>query len=319
MFRKTVVAVGLCAVVLSACGGAAAPAAKEDPTLKIAVLPILDALPMYVADAQGYFKDAGISVEFVSAASAAERDQIMQAGQVDGMINDLVSTVLYNKDTQKIAVVRFARTALPNQPQYFVLAAKDSGIAQPADLKGVEIGISQGTVIEYVTQRLLENAGLKADDIKTTNVPKINDRMQLLAEGKLKAATMPDPSAILAEQSGAVRVIADDSLPAVGTSEISFSVNTLKNKPETVRKFLAAIEKATADVNDNPAKWDTLLTDKKLVPAPLIGKYALPKYPAASVPSEAQTKDVMAWMMSKGLIQMEVPYNQLVDASFLPK
>jgi NitT/TauT family transport system substrate-binding protein len=319
MFRKTVIVLVLFAtMVLSACGGAA-PAAQEDPTLKMALLPILDALPMYVADAQGYFKDAGIKVEFVPVASAAERDQLMQAGQADGMINDLISTVFYNKDGQKIDVVRFARYASPAAAQYSILAAKDSGITKPEDLKGVEIGISQGTVIDYTTQRLLENAGLKAEDIKTTNVPKIPDRLQLLAEGQLKAANLPEPFASLAEQSGAVRVVDDRGLPPVGTSEISFSINTLKNKPETVKKFLAALEKATADVNADPAKWDTLLTDKKLIPAPLIGKYALPQFPAAAVPSEAQLKDVQAWMLAKGLIKQEVPYSQLVDASYLPK
>jgi NitT/TauT family transport system substrate-binding protein len=319
MFRKSMMLLVLGAMVLSACGGAAAPSAKEDPTLKIAVLPILDALPMYVADAQGYFKDAGINVEFVPVASAAERDQVMQAGQVDGMINDLTSTVFYNKDAQKIAIVRFARVASPDSAQFSILASKDSGITKPEDLKGVEIGISQGTVIDYLTQRLLENAGLAVDDIKTTNIPKIPDRLQLLAEGKLKAAVLPEPSASLAVQGGAVDVLDDRSLPAVGTSEISFSVNSLKSKPETVKKFLAAIEKATADVNGSPDKWTTLLTDKKLVPAPLIGKYVLPKFPTASVPSEAQIKDVLAWMLAKNLIKAEVPYNQLVDASYLPK
>src|SRR5512143_4330696 len=111
MFRKSLVVLVLFSVLLGACSPAAAPAAVEDPTLKIGVLPILDALPMYVADAQGYFKDAGINVEFLPVASAAERDQIMQAGQADGMINDLISTVFYNKDEQKIDIVRFARNA----------------------------------------------------------------------------------------------------------------------------------------------------------------------------------------------------------------
>jgi NitT/TauT family transport system substrate-binding protein len=317
MFRKPIIVLVLSAVLLSACGGAAP--AQEDPTLKIAVLPILDALPMYVAEAQGYFKDAGIKVEFMPVASAAERDQVMQAGQADGMINDLISTVLYNKDAQKIAIVRFARTASPDQSQYSIVASKDSGITKPEDLKGVDIGISEGTVIAYTTDRLLQHAGLTQDDIKTTNVPKIPDRLQLLSEGKMKAANMPEPFATLAEQSGAVRVLDDRSLPEVGTSEISFLASTLKSKPETVKKFLVAIDKATTDVNSNPDKWNSLLTDKKLIAAPLIGKYQLPKFPATTVPSEAQLKDVMAWMMDKGLIKQEVPYNQLVDSSYLPK
>ena len=319
MLRKSLVVVIMLGVLLSACSPAAGPGAAEDPTLKIAVLPILDALPMYVAEAQGYFKDAGIKVEFVPVASAAERDQLMQAGQADGMINDLISTVLYNKDTQKIAIVRFARVASADQPQYSIVASKDSGITKPEDLKGVEIGISEGTVIAYTTDRLLQHAGLTIDDIKTTNVPKIPDRLQLLSEGKMKAANMPEPFATLAEQSGAVRVIDDRSLPEIGTSEISFSLATLKAKPATIKKFLAAIDKATTDVNNNPDKWNSLLTDKKLIAAPLVGKYQLPKFPLASVPSEAQIKDVEAWMTDKKLISADVPYGKLVDASYLAK
>jgi NitT/TauT family transport system substrate-binding protein len=319
MFRKSLVIAVLLSVWLGACAPAATPAAAEDPTLKIGVLPILDALPMYVAEAQGYFKDAGINVTFVPVASAAERDQLMQAGQIDGMINDLVSTVLYNRDTQKITIVRFARTATSDAAQYSVLAAKGSGITKPSDLKGVEIGISEATVIAYATDRLLEAEGLAATDIKTTNIPKIPDRLTLLASGQLKAATLPEPTASLAVQQGAVVIVDDHTHTDIGNSVISFSVATLNAKPNTVKKFLVAIEKATNDVNASPDKFSTLLSDKKLVPAPLIGKYKLPKFPSASVPTEAQFSDVEAWMKDKSLITADVPYAKLVDAGYLPK
>jgi hypothetical protein len=48
-----------------------------------------------------------------SRGSAAERDQIMAAGQADGMINDLISTLLYNKDDIQIQIVSFARICHP--------------------------------------------------------------------------------------------------------------------------------------------------------------------------------------------------------------
>jgi NitT/TauT family transport system substrate-binding protein len=302
-------------VLLAAC----AQAPSETPALKIGLLPVLEALPIYVADSQGYFKNEGITVEYVPAASAAERDQLMQAGQIDGMINDLVSTVLYNKDQQKIAVVRFARTATPDVAQYSVMAAKGSGINAPADLKGVEIGISQGTVIAYVTDRLLQLEGLQPDDIKTTNIVKIADRMQLLSQGQVKAATLPDPYYSLAMQSGATVVADDRKHNEIGNSVLSFSSATLKAKPNTVKKFLSALEKAVNDVNANPDQYTNVLTDKKLIPAPLAGKYKLPKFPAASVPTDAQFKDVQDWMIGKGLLKTAVAYSQLVDTSYLPK
>lgn len=319
MFRKSLVLVVLFSVLLGACAPAATPAAVEDATLKIGVLPILDALPMFVAEAQGYYQSAGISVTFVPVSSAAERDQLMQAGQIDGMINDLVSTVLYNKDTQKISIVRFARTATADAAQYSILAAKDSGITTVAQLKGVEIGISEGSVIAYTTDRLLQAEGLTSADIKTIAIPKIPDRLNLLASGQLKAANLPEPTASLAVQQGAVVIVDDHTHTDIGNSVISFSVATLNAKPNTVKKFLAAIEKAVADVNASPDKFGTLLSDKKLVPAPLIGKYNLPKFPAASVPTEAQFKDVLAWMTGKNLITADVPYAKLVNASYLPK
>src|SRR3972149_6088269 len=100
MTRRFMIVSVLLALLLAACG-----AAKPEPvTLRIGVLPILDALPMYVAEAEGYYAEQGVEVEFVPVASAAERDQLMQAGQTDGMINDLVSTMFYNKDVTQIIV-----------------------------------------------------------------------------------------------------------------------------------------------------------------------------------------------------------------------
>jgi NitT/TauT family transport system substrate-binding protein len=317
MFKTLALALAV-VVLLSACAPAAAPAKPEEPTLRIGTLPILDLLPLFVAEKQGYFKEQGITVTFVPAQSAAERDQLMQAGQIDGMNNDMVSAVLYNKDSVKIKVVRTAIQATPTWSQYSIFAAKGSGIKSAADLKGVEIGISQATVIEYITYRLLEDAGLAPSDIKTTNVIKIADRMQLLGSGQLKAATLPEPLATLAEQQGALRVVPDKNDPAHSNSVISFSAQTIKDKPQTIRKFLAAYEKAVADVNANPAQWQPLLNENNIIP-PTLTSYKLPSYPKASVPTQDQFADVLKWMKDKGMIGADVPYANLVDATFLPK
>jgi len=312
---RLLIVLALAALVAAGC----APAVPAQPTtLRIGVLPILDALPMYVAQQQGYFTENGLSVEFVPAASAAERDQLMQAGQIDGMINDLVSTMLYNQAAPQITVVRFARTATPEFPQYSILAARDSGIASPQDLKGVEIGVSEGTVIAYTTDRLLQAEGLAPEDIQTIAVPKIPDRMALLDSGQLKAANLPDPLSLLAMQGGATVVVDDSAHPEYGNSLISFNKEFVDANPETVRAFLAAIEKATAEINADKSKWQDLLVEQKLVPAPLLESYTLPDFPAASVPSEAQFADVLAWAVDKGLVKNEIAYADSVSEAYLP-
>lgn len=291
---------------------------SEPVKLRIAVLPILDALPMYVAQANNYFEEQGVEVEFVPVSSAAERDQVMTAGQADGMINDLVSTVLYNQDATQIQIVSFARTATPKFPQFRILAAKDSGINQVDDLKGVEIGISEGSVIEYTTDRLLEAEGFSPLEIVSIAVPSIPVRMSLLDSGELSAANLPDPLASLAIQGGAVAVVDDSSHPEFGNSEISFRKSVIDSNPEAIRGFLAAVDKAVQEINADPAKWDELLTEESLVPAPLIGSYKIPTFPSGTLPSEAQWLDVVEWSLAKGLISEAVSYTDSVNDDFLP-
>ena len=308
----------LCLVLAALALGGCAPAAPEITTLRIGVLPILETLPLYVAQSQGYFAAEGLQVVIVPAASAAERDQLMQADQIDAIINDLVSVLLYNKDQVQIVVVRFARVASAQDPAYRILASKDSGISTVGDLANVPIGVSEGTVIEYVTDRLLQAEGLAAGEIQTIAVPKIADRMALLDSGEIKAATLPDPLSSLALQSGATLIIDDTAHPEFGTSVLSFRLAIVDDSPQAVRAFLRAVEKATADINGDPAKWTTLLTDNKLVPAPLIGTYQLPVFPAASIPSEAQYADARSWAIEKGLLTGSAAYADSVNAGYLP-
>jgi NitT/TauT family transport system substrate-binding protein len=302
-------------LVLSAC---APSAPAETVTLKIAVLPIIDTLPMYVAQQEGLFAKHGVTVEFVPVASAAERDQLLAAGQADGTVNETLAVMLFNKDAVQMQVVRYALRPVEGYGHFFILASARSGITAPDGLKGVEIGVSQGTVIEYVTERILQAEGLSADEIKTIAVPKIPDRMSLLASGGLAAGVLPDPLASLAAGQGAVKVIDDSQYPQYGFSVLSFRKQVIDEHPAAVEAFLAAIEEATGLINADPTKYNSVLSEQKLVPEPLIGKFAVPPFPAAGVPTEAEWLDALAWAKDKGMLTVDVSYTKSVNASLLP-
>jgi NitT/TauT family transport system substrate-binding protein len=319
LLRLLVLGSFLSVLFLGACAQAPAVTPSSAPaTLKIALLPIVDALPMYVAQKDGLFAAHGVNVEFIPAASAAQRDQIIVAGQADGTINDVVATLLFNKDQTQLQIVGFARTAGPNASMYRILAAKDSGITTPADLKGVPIGVSEGTVIAYMTDRLLQAEGLQADEIRTVAVPSISDRMTLLNKGDIKAATLPDPFFSLAEQQGAKVIVDDSQHPELSYSTIAFRKPVLDEHPEAVRGFLAAIQEATTRLNANPESYKSLLDEYKIVPPALLDSYKISPFSGKGVPSQQQYDDALQWAKSKGLISRDVPYADSVNASFLP-
>jgi NitT/TauT family transport system substrate-binding protein len=292
---------------------------KQPEILRIAVLPILDTLPLYVAEADGLFEENGIQVELIPVASAAERDQLLQAGQIDGVISDLVALALYNREGIEVIAVRNAMVPTSQFAQFRLLAAGNSGITAPIQLKGVPIGISQGTVIEYVTTRLLEREALSLEQIDLLPVPKIPDRMALLNAGELKAATLPEPLASLVMQQGAVLIMDDTQYPDLSCSIYAFRKDIVEHSSASIQAFLKTISQASSVINADKTRWDSLLVDRELVPAPLIGQYTLPDYPGDAVPTVSQYEDVVNWLAETQRLEESTPYADVVDASMLPK
>lgn len=306
-------------LVLLALLSACAPAASQETiTLKIAVLPIIDTLPMYVAQQEGLFARHNVNVEFVPVASAPERDQLLAAGQADGAVNETLAVMLFNRETIQMQAVRYALRPAPGYGHFFIIASGQSGITSVDGLKGVEIGVSQGTVIEYVTERLLQAEGFTADEIKTIAVPKIPDRMSLLASGELQAGVMPDPLASLVVAQGGVIVADDSTHPEYGFSVISFRKAVIDENPEAVKGFLAAIEEATTALNADPAKYKNVLSEQNLVPPPLLETYQAPPFPSAGVPTVEEWNDALNWLKEKGILTVDVSYADSVNASLLP-
>ena len=301
----------------------ASPAATQavDPEqlkLKIALLPVVDILPMFVAERDGYFKEEGLTVDLVVFSSAIEREAAFTSGAVDAQLTDVLTPALNNKERITAKMVRMAYVDQPDRPAFAVLASKNSGFTKPSDLAGVDIGVAKNTVTEFETEVLLRAAGVPKDQIKTIGVPQLPTRVQLLLQGELKAATLPEPFVTLAKSQGAV-VIVDDRGKDLVADAITFRTDSLEKKPEGVRRFLKAYERAVVAINADPAKYEELFIEKARVPAELKGKFTVPKYPTASVPPESRVKRAVEWWIERGDISKPIAYRDLVDDSFLPK
>ena len=76
------VSIGLLALILAGC----VPARPEEPKLKLALIPVLDTIPIFIAQQNGYFAEQGITVETIPVKSPQERDVLVTTGQVDGVL-----------------------------------------------------------------------------------------------------------------------------------------------------------------------------------------------------------------------------------------
>ena len=291
----------------------------DERRLRLALLPIPDVLPIYVAEENGYFKEGGIEVETLTVGSAVERDQLLQAGRIDGTINEVGGAALFNRDKVTMKIVSYARTPIGNSPLFRILASPGSGISSVEQLRDVPIAVSKNTVIEYITTRMLQDGGLTAAQLKFKSVPVLPERMQLLLSGQIKAATLPDPLGFAAIQAGAIEVRNDVTVAGLSASVLSFSTTALTGKKDAVRQFMAAWAQATADLNANPDQYIELMLKKIRVPKNVQASFSIPPYPAPAVPTEKQWQDVQNWLLAKGLLQKRISYDSSITDAFLKR
>lgn len=284
--------------------------------LRIGVLPILDTLPFYVAEQKGYFQAQGVTVELVPVKGAQERDALMQAGEIDGMVTDLVAVGLFNRDKVQLHVLATVLRATSEAAMFRVLAAPQSTLRTARDLAGVTIAISQNTIIEYVTERLLTAEGLTRAHIQTLEVSAIPVRYEQLMTGQVQAATLPDPLASGAIAGGAHLIVDDTQHSQYSQTVLAFSRSSVENKSEAVRRFLRAWDRAVDDLNTRPDEFASLLIEKARVPDNVRGTFRMPPFPKDDMPSAAEWEDVMRWMVVKGLLDHPLSYAQTVLTTF---
>ena len=290
---------------------------SETTRLSIAFLHIIDALPVYVAQSQGYFLEENLDLKALSVANPIERDRLMQSGEIDGMLNELSTLALFNRDEVQLKAVITVRKPMTGSPYFRILASPGSEISFPSDLAGIPVAVSKNTVIEYLTERILQAEGIPADSIKTKNVPVIPERFQFLMSGALPAATLPDPLGEAAIAAGAVLVIDDLSHPEFSLSVLSFTSALTDNNSRAVEGFVKAWNRAVADLNSNPEAFRGLFLEKVRVPEIIEKTFRIPEFPYGEIPGQDQWNDVISWLQEKKLLETSPLYESSITDIFI--
>ena len=290
--------------------------ANASEKLRIGVLLIEDSVPIYVAEQKKYFIKEGIEVEIVPFLSALERDSAIAAGAIDGAVSDPVGAILFDKGRGIIKITSLCLGQTPAEGVFTILSAPESKIRAVEDLKNVPIAVSNATIIEYVTERLLKQQGLKLDQISTIEVKKMPIRMQMLLSNAIKAATLPEPLASIAAAKGARVIISDsESKESLSQTVIIFRKDVLRNRKDDVYSFFRALGSAIQAINNKPDSYRPLFIEKGRIPPFLADKYIIPKFPSPKPFSKELFTPVMEWLSTKKLVP-SLSYNSMVSTEF---
>lgn len=155
-----------------------APTPTPQPvTIKFGTPGVIADAGTYIAIDKGYFKEQGITMEVINFRSVAELIAPLGTGQLDIAALPLSVPLLAAADRGvELKIVAGGGEHRPNWAYGWIVLRKDladSGqVKSPADLKGMKVAIpSLGSLGELTVQRMLEQAGLKPDDVEMVVLP----------------------------------------------------------------------------------------------------------------------------------------------------
>lgn len=285
----------------------------EPQPLTFGLMSSMDGLPFTVADKMGIYDSLGLDVNFIKYYSPIDRDAAFQAGQIDGAITDYSSAILQQSKGTRLELI------MQTDGYCQLIASKESKLKNPKQLKEKNIAISYATVIEYATDKILEQADIQTGE---TNKPEINNiplRLAMLENEQIDATFLPDPYACMATSNGALLLTSTRQMKITFTG-IAFSEKALKEKAEEIKLLITGYNLGVEYIRKHSInEWKQLLTEETGLTEIQIKNLMLPVYRLAARPDSCDIAQAIHWLQKKKVIPLNYTGVNLVDTAFAPK
>lgn len=249
MFRKIVLIMLGLALVLSGCSSSqSSNEALTHIRLPMGYIPNIQYAPFYVAVEKGYFKDAGIELEFDY---KFETDGVALVGAGELPFSIVSGEQVLLARAQGLPVTYVA--AWFQQFPVSVMARSDLGVLVPQDLKGKKIGLPGLFGATYVGLRALLNAGELSESDVTLDAIGFNqvDMMAVGQQDIVVGYTANEPIQLHAKGIAVTEMRVAD-YAQLAANGILASEKVIAENPELVRALVGAFLKGLKDTMEDP-------------------------------------------------------------------
>lgn len=237
------------------------------PTLRIA-------LPVFVAQEKGYFKDQGLNVQLQKYETAQPMMDALVSGSIDIAGFTALPITFAAMARSKTNLIFLAGLFEDDVHPISILIVKKGGpIKSVQDLKGKRIGILPTRAYEVWLQKILLSHQVNPNDLIIQQIAP-NLQTDALNSGSVDALFTNDPASTVAIAKGVGVALSTDALVprATGFSPFYFGSFNItekfaKENPETVKKIATALDNAIIYINANPDS--AILAMTKYLPEPM--------------------------------------------------
>ncbi len=241
------------AAVVSALRFAGAARAEDDVRLRLNWMYYGSHAAFALGKDKGYFKEQGINLDIRSGNGSGSAHRLVANGDSDfsyGSCASMVNLAAQGAPLVSVGVIDAEGTEA-------IIVRPDSGVKAIADLKGKSVLTTANAGVNTFFPLVLKNAGLDEKDVSITNVPDgalVSSYLQGAGGAVGMLGGLDDKPAEIKANGGAQPVTFAYS--DFGVNQVGYCIVTTKdtvaNKPDLVKRFMAATVKAYKEAEANP-------------------------------------------------------------------
>ena len=259
----------------------------DSAALKIATVPTMDCLPLFVAVADSSFQQVGVDVRLRQCNAQIDCDTLVAGGHVEGLVTDIVRAERLRRAGTGLTYVAATNA------NWQLVSNRTARVKSVAQLSEKMIAVTRYSATSYLADLAIKEAKPKGDVFRI----QINDvkiRLRMLLNNEMDAMFLPEPQATTARL-WKNHVVMDAMDKDIRLGVIAFCTKAMENtrRKEQLRLFLKVYDQTCDSINKNGVKHY----------APVISKYmgadektikALPNmyYPHASLPRKKDLERV---------------------------
>ncbi len=313
------------ALVTTACGS---PADEEltPVTFMLDWVPNTNHTGIFVAEANGYFVEAGLAVEIIQPGEVYPEAAVASGAADFGITFQEMLTLARAKDVPIVSIA----AVLQHNTSGFASAA-DLNVTSPADFEGLRYG-AWGSPFETPTlEVLMDCAGSDFSQLEMLNTGWA-DPLALIAEDQIDLAWIfYGWQGFQAQQQGVdlnVVMMKDyfDCIPDYYTPIVIANEETIANRPEVIKALMKALSRGYDFAIQNPGEAAELLLtavpelDAELVKASQawLSEYYQADAPRWGEQKESVWQDYSDWMVEHGILSSPISAADAFTNEFLP-
>ena len=161
---------------------------EDSAALKVAVMPTLDCLPLFVAKDRAMF-DTAVDIRLKFFTAQMDCDTALQRGRVEMAITDLVRAERMRRQGDSIAYLTATNA------YWLLIGNRNQRITQLKHLDDRMVAMTRYSVTDMLTQMAVDSAKLKTERVFRIQVNDVNVRLDMLENNEMDALLLTEPQA----------------------------------------------------------------------------------------------------------------------------